>query len=189
MSSIHALQTSSMTPAISDLQPVATVAPALAPTSPASKRLVSLDVFRGITIVGMLLVNNPGTEHRFDVLEHADWHGWTPTDLIFPFFMFIVGVAIPFSMAKRRATSDQSRGQMLGHIWLRALALVMLGYLVRSMPGVYPALPDGYVMLKILRVVVHLFVWGSMIALLFPWRSRRISIWIEIGRASCRERV
>jgi predicted acyltransferase len=53
-------------------------------------RLVSLDVFRGITIAGMVLVNNPGTWSSIHwPLEHAEWHGWTPTDLIFPFFLFI----------------------------------------------------------------------------------------------------
>ena len=67
-------------------------------------RLVSLDVFRGITIAGMVLVNNPGTwEHIYWPLEHARWHGWTPTDLVFPFFVFIIGVAIPLVSGGRFA--------------------------------------------------------------------------------------
>src|SRR5438034_5027991 len=65
-------------------------------------RLVSLDVFRGITVAGMVLVNNPGSwAHIYWPLEHAEWNGWTPTDLIFPFFLFIVGVAIPLAFGKR----------------------------------------------------------------------------------------
>src|SRR5690242_18098051 len=68
----------------------------LPPPSKVGPRLQSLDIFRGLTIVGMILVNNPGSDARYDVLEHANWHGWTPTDLVFPFFMFIMGVAIPF---------------------------------------------------------------------------------------------
>ena len=65
-------------------------------------RLISLDVFRGITIAGMVLVNNPGTwSSIYWPLEHAEWHGWTPTDLVFPFFLFIVGVSITLAFARR----------------------------------------------------------------------------------------
>src|SRR5688572_751208 len=62
------------------------------------ERLVSLDAFRGLTIAAMILVNNPGDwGHVYWPLGHATWHGWTPTDLIFPFFLFMVGMALPFS--------------------------------------------------------------------------------------------
>src|SRR6187431_960884 len=65
-------------------------------------RLLSLDVFRGMTIAGMVLVNNPGTWSAiYGPLKHAEWHGITPTDYIFPFFLFIVGVAIPIALGKR----------------------------------------------------------------------------------------
>ena len=68
------------------------------------ERLVSLDVFRGLTIAGMLLVNDPGSWGAiYPPLEHAAWHGWTPTDLIFPFFVFIVGITTHLSMESRRA--------------------------------------------------------------------------------------
>ncbi len=64
-------------------------------------RLSSLDAFRGLTIAGMILVNTPGTwESVYGPLQHAPWHGWTPTDLIFPFFLFIIGVAMTFSFGK-----------------------------------------------------------------------------------------
>ncbi|MEG4277736.1 heparan-alpha-glucosaminide N-acetyltransferase domain-containing protein [Microcoleus sp. MON1_C1] len=64
-------------------------------------RLKSLDVFRGIAIASMILVNNPGSwEQVYPPLEHAEWHGCTPTDLIFPFFLFIVGCAMSFSLSK-----------------------------------------------------------------------------------------
>src|SRR5690242_14316494 len=63
------------------------------------QRLASLDVFRGLTILTMIIVNNPGNSSFYEPLEHAPWHGWTLTDLVFPFFLFIVGVAIPFSFA------------------------------------------------------------------------------------------
>lgn len=66
-----------------------------------SKRLLALDVMRGITIAGMILVNNPGSwGHIYAPLEHAEWNGLTPTDLVFPFFMFIMGVSTYFSLKK-----------------------------------------------------------------------------------------
>ena len=65
-----------------------------------SERLLSLDILRGITIVGMILVNNPGTwESIYAPLRHAEWNGLTPTDLVFPFFMFIMGVSMSFALS------------------------------------------------------------------------------------------
>ncbi len=97
-------------------------------------RLVSLDVFRGITIAAMLLVNNPGSwSHIHPPLRHAEWHGWTPTDLIFPFFLFIVGVAMTYSFGKRlRAGADRRR--LLGKAARRAVVLVVLGLLLHAFP-------------------------------------------------------
>ena len=67
------------------------------------KRLLSLDVFRGATIASMVLVYNPGSwEHIYPPLEHAEWHGWTFTDTVFPFFLWIVGVAMTLSFARRQ---------------------------------------------------------------------------------------
>src|SRR5687768_13532835 len=80
-----------------------------------SKRLLSLDAFRGLTVAGMILVNNPGDwAHIYEPLKHAEWHGCTPTDLVFPFFLFIVGVAIPFAQSARlkRLAPDQSRAAL-----------------------------------------------------------------------------
>ena len=63
--------------------------------------MVSLDVFRGITIAAMILVNDPGSwSHIYPPLEHAEWNGWTPTDLIFPAFLFIVGVSMTFHLRR-----------------------------------------------------------------------------------------
>ena len=70
----------------------------------APPRLVALDAFRGITIAAMVIVNNPGTwSAMYWPLAHAEWNGWTPTDLIFPFFLFIVGVSITQSQQTRNA--------------------------------------------------------------------------------------
>jgi predicted acyltransferase len=75
------------------------------PTSTKSQRLLSLDAFRGMTIIGMVLVNNPGSwgeGQRYALLDHASWHGWTPTDWIFPLFLFIMGTSLAYSMRKYR---------------------------------------------------------------------------------------
>ncbi|MBN1638485.1 MAG: DUF5009 domain-containing protein [Ignavibacteriales bacterium] len=92
-----------------------------------SGRLLSLDVFRGITIMGMILVNNPGTwSVIYPPLKHAAWHGCTPTDWIFPFFLFIVGVAVTLSLSKRK---EQGTGmvKLYGKIFYRAGMLFLLG--------------------------------------------------------------
>src|SRR5512141_373544 len=88
--------------------PDAPPAPIIAPVAKAPReRLLSLDVFRGLTVAGMLLVNDPGTWSAiYPPLEHAAWNGWTPTDLIFPFFLFIVGITTHLSLQGRRARGD-----------------------------------------------------------------------------------
>ena len=99
-----------------------------------SSRLVSLDVFRGVTIAGMVLVNNPGTwAHIYWPLAHAEWHGWTPTDLIFPFFLFIVGVAIPLALGKRVERGDQRRDLILKIVY-RSLVIFLLGEFLAGFP-------------------------------------------------------
>jgi len=97
-------------------------------------RLLSLDAFRGLTIAGMILVNNPGSwSHIYSPLRHAEWHGWTPTDLIFPFFLFIVGVAIPFSFGKRLERGD-GKGALLLHVLKRSAILFGLGLFMAAFP-------------------------------------------------------
>ena len=99
-----------------------------------TQRLVSLDVFRGITIAGMVLVNNPGTwEHIYWPLEHAQWSGWTPTDLVFPFFVFIVGVAIPLAFA-RRLESGGSKRDLYLKIVKRTLIIFAIGLFLNGLP-------------------------------------------------------
>lgn len=79
------------------------------PLTPSPKRLLSLDILRGITISGMLLVNNPGSpDHVYVPLDHAPWNGFTPTDLVFPFFMFIMGVSMYISLSKFNFTFSPS---------------------------------------------------------------------------------
>ncbi len=106
-----------------------------------SERLISLDVFRGITIAGMLLVNNPGNWGAiYGPLEHAAWNGWTPTDLIFPFFLFIVGVSMTFSFAKAME-QGASRSTLLQKSLKRAALIFLVGLLIHGFPHYIANLP------------------------------------------------
>ena len=99
-----------------------------------SDRLISLDVFRGITIAGMVLVNNPGSWATiYWPLAHAEWHGWTPTDLVFPFFLFIVGVAIPLALDRRRQAGVSKR-DLYWKIARRTLIIFALGIFLAGFP-------------------------------------------------------
>src|SRR5438034_5871400 len=107
----------------------------VAPLPPPRERLVALDVFRGMTIAGMLLVNNPGTWTAiYPPLEHADWNGWTPTDLIFPFFLFIVGVTTHLSLSSRKAAGADRRA-LVKKIIRRGLLIVLFGLLLNAFPS------------------------------------------------------
>jgi predicted acyltransferase len=104
-------------------------------SGPSPTRLHSLDAFRGATIAAMLLVNNPGTWSAIHPpLRHAPWHGWTPTDLIFPFFLFIVGVAMTFSFASRSA-AGADRGALMRKATRRAAILFGLGLILHAFPN------------------------------------------------------
>jgi predicted acyltransferase len=97
-------------------------------------RIVSLDVFRGITIAAMILVNNPGSwSHVYAPLEHAEWNGWTPTDLIFPFFLFIAGISMVLSFASR-AARGVTRGSLAIHIVRRSVVIFAIGLFLNGFP-------------------------------------------------------
>ncbi|GAB3896956.1 DUF5009 domain-containing protein [Larkinella knui] len=94
-----------------------------------TSRLLSLDTFRGITVAAMILVNNPGDwSHIYAPLGHAHWHGWTPTDLIFPFFLFIVGVSISYAL------QNKEKPGLVGKIVKRSLILFSLGLFLNLFP-------------------------------------------------------
>jgi predicted acyltransferase len=118
-------------------------------------RLVSLDVFRGLTVAGMLLVNNPGSWSAiYAPLEHADWHGWTPTDLVFPFFLFIVGI-----------TTHLSRKDPKGAIRRGAL-IFLCGLLLNAFPfywwGKIAGNPDPTLLQRIVYRFAHLRFMGVL---------------------------
>jgi len=103
-------------------------------TTPVAGRLVSLDVFRGITIAAMVLVNNPGSwEHIYWPLEHAEWQGWTPTDFVFPFFLVIVGVAITLAFGSR-VENGRSKRDLYLKVVKRTLIIFGIGLFLNALP-------------------------------------------------------
>jgi predicted acyltransferase len=151
--------------------------PAETPEAPAGKppkpaRLVSLDVFRGITMASMVLVNNPGSGHTYAPLEHAEWNGWTFTDTVFPFFLWIVGVAMTLSFARRVEQGD-NRGRLLGHAAKRSAIIFATGLLMALIPR-FP-----WATLRIPGVLQRIAVCAFIAAAIFLYTSIRGQlIWI-----------
>ena len=112
-------------------KPVSMSNPAFA-TSPV-QRLLSLDVVRGITIAFMIMVNNNGGPGSWHFMNHAQWNGLTATDLVFPTFVFVVGVSVVFAFDARLARGA-SRGELVRHTLQRAAVLVIFGIIVNSFP-------------------------------------------------------
>ena len=87
------------------------------------ERIISIDVLRGLTVIMMTIVNNPGSwSHVFPPLLHAEWNGCTPTDLVFPFFVFIMGAAIPLAIPYKEFNNE-----VLLKIFTRSLRIICLG--------------------------------------------------------------
>ncbi len=104
------------------------------PAKPTSERLLCLDVFRGLAVAGMILVDNPGSDDlAYWPIKHADWNGWTPADFIFPSFLFLVGISMVFSFAARLQRGE-SRKQILFHAFNRSLILIAIGLFVNASP-------------------------------------------------------
>jgi predicted acyltransferase len=136
-----------------------------------NQRLLSLDVFRGMTVALMILVNNPGDwGHIYAPLEHAEWHGCTPTDLVFPFFLFIVGMAIPFAMA----VVKDSEGVVIRKIAVRSLKMFGLGLFLSLFPKL--DLLDVRIPGVLQRIALVYFV----CSLLFLKTSQRSLIWTAV---------
>ena len=103
-------------------------------TATDSKRVLSIDVARGVTIAFMILVNDPGDwNHVYAQLDHSVWNGWTLTDLVFPNFLFLIGASIIFSLRSRIAKGE-SRSSLAEHIVRRAVILFALGLFIAAFP-------------------------------------------------------
>jgi predicted acyltransferase len=99
-----------------------------------SERLVSLDLFRGLMVAGMILVDNPGSDEKaYWAIKHAQWNGWTTADFIFPSFLFLVGISMVYSFSARLGRGE-SRPQILLHAFKRSLILIAVGLFVNASP-------------------------------------------------------
>ena len=131
------------------------------------ERLLSLDIFRGLTVAAMLLVNNPGSwSALFPPVGHAAWHGWTPTDLIFPFFLFIVGITTHLSISARRARGD-SDAAIVRQILRRGAIIFLLGFLFMGLFPFYQwgpieGNPDPSVLDRIIHRIQHVRIMGVL---------------------------
>ena len=156
------------------------------------KRLLALDILRGITIAGMILVNNPGSwGHIYAPLEHASWNGLTPTDLVFPFFMFIMGVSTYFSLRKYGMKFSWSAGlKILRRTVIIFLIGIGIAWLARTLSGwvnkdmnIWEAMFGQFDTIRILGVMPRLALCygiGSVIALLCHGRQKVIGALITL---------
>jgi predicted acyltransferase len=145
-----------------------------------SERLLSLDAFRGFTIAGMILVNNPGSwSNIYPQLKHAEWNGWTFTDWIFPFFLWIVGVAMTFSFAVRISKGDSNK-KMIINVLRRSAIIFALGLLLTAFP--FGLLWNHHLNLSTIRIpgvlqrIAVCYLISSIIYLFVSTRGQIISI-------------
>jgi predicted acyltransferase len=135
------------------------------------KRLISLDAFRGFTIAAMIMVNNPATwSHIYPPLRHAEWNGLTPTDLIFPFFIFIVGVSIALAYTKRVNAGIQ-KGPMYRKIVIRAIKIFAVGILL----WLFPRFNFEHIRIAgVLQRIAIVFLVSAILFLNTRWKAQAI---------------
>ena len=97
-------------------------------------RLLCLDIYRGLMVAGMIIVDNPGNdEQAYWPIKHATWNGWTPADFIFPSFLFLAGISVVYSFDARRQRGETKK-QILWHVFKRSVILIAIGLLVNASP-------------------------------------------------------
>jgi predicted acyltransferase len=152
-------------------QPTTMVSPSIA--GGPVKRLLALDVVRGITICFMIMVNNNGGPGAWGFMNHAYWNGLTPTDLVFPTFVFVVGVSVVFATDARLARGA-SREQLAKHTILRTIVLFLFGITVNSFPYFHLAHMRFYGVLQ--RIAICYLV----VSLFYLWDQRISSKWTAL---------
>lgn len=137
-----------------------------------SKRFVPLDILRGLTVAFMIIVNNPGKwGAQYPILMHAPWDGCTPTDLVYPFFLFCVGMAMAFSLAK----FDGLNGKALWKILRRGALIFLLGIFLHAIPF------NDWANLRYFGVLQRIACCYVAASILVLWLKSAKKIWIAIG--------
>lgn len=136
-----------------------------------SQRLISLDAFRGFTIAAMILVNFPASwKNTYYPLQHAEWNGITPTDFIFPFFIFIIGVSIALSYTKM-INAGSPKSLMIRKIITRSIKIFVIGILLRLLPN----FDIGNIELPgVLQRISFVFLISSILFLISDWKIQAI---------------
>ena len=143
-------------------------------------RLLSLDVFRGLTVAAMILVNNPGSwTNIYAPLKHAEWHGCTPTDLIFPFFLFIVGVSISYALGSKKGYMSHSK--LIMTALKRALILFGLGLFLNLFPKVFTEPMEAFQTVRIPGVLQRIAVVFFITAVIFIKTNPKTQLRLLIG--------
>lgn len=144
-----------------------------------SNRLISLDAFRGFTIAAMIIVNDPGSwSHVYGPLLHAEWNGLTPTDYVFPFFLFIVGVSISLAYQKR-LDDDSDKKELVKKIIIRSLKIYLLGLFLWLWPKFnFP----GIRWVGVLPRIAMVFLPCAILFLYTNWKTQlRLAIGLLVG--------
>lgn len=145
---------------------------AIPPTHTPLKRMLSLDALRGLTIAFMIMVNNNGGPGAWGEMKHASWNGFTATDLVFPTFLFVVGVSIVFAFEARLARGA-APAQLTHHTVVRALILFAFGVIVNNFPRFH------LVHMRFYGVLQRIAICYLVVGLFYLW-DRRISTKIAV---------
>jgi len=145
-------------------------------------RLVSLDFFRGMTIILMIIVNSPGSwTYVYPPLRHADWHGVTPTDLVFPFFLYIVGVSIALAYARYKIVQEGSQAlpSIAGSVYIKIAKRTVIIFLLGLFLALFPEF--DFSSLRIAGVLQRIALVFGICAVLYLKTSWRTQLYIGIG--------